>query len=133
MVETVTVASGRGGVLKAEGRKTDGPAREVRTKEEVSRRSGGWFRESRNINLDNGVKTAGRESSRDSGNMICIGRKACRQGTQCGGGTLGCKNEMEEKDEEKRMEVEHQKLVSRMIASADGGTGFLHRITEPTV
>ena len=28
------------------------------------------------------------------------------------------------KDEEKRMEVEHQKLVSRMINTAGGGTGL---------
>ena len=31
------------------------------------------------------------------------------------------------------MEVEHQKLVSRMITSADVGTGLLHKITKPTV
>ena len=30
--------------------------------------------------------------------------------------------EMKKKDEGKRMEVEHQKLVRRMIKSADGGT-----------
>ena len=36
-----------------------------------------------------------------------------------------CLYEMKKKDEEKRTEVEHQKLVSRMIASADGGTGLL--------
>ena len=27
------------------------------------------------------------------------------------------------------MEVKHQKLVSRMIKSADGGTGLLHKTT----
>ena len=32
---------------------------------------------------------------------------------------------MKKKDEGQRMEVLHQKLVSRMIKSADGGTGFL--------
>ena len=37
-----------------------------------------------------------------------------------------------QKDEEKRMEVEHQKLVRRMIKCADGGAGFLHKITQPT-
>ena len=31
------------------------------------------------------------------------------------------------KNEDKSMEVEHQKLVSRMIKSADGGTGLLHK------
>ena len=41
--------------------------------------------------------------------------------------------EVKEKDEEKRMEVEHQKIVSRMIDSAQGGgAGLLHKITEPT-
>ena len=35
--------------------------------------------------------------------------------------------EMKKNDEEQRMEVEHQKLVSRMIKSADGGTGLLHK------
>ena len=39
--------------------------------------------------------------------------------TQCGDGTIWL-YEMK-KDGEKRMEAEHQKLVSRMIASADGG------------
>ena len=29
---------------------------------------------------------------------------------------------LEKKDEEKRVEVEHQKLISRMIESAEGGT-----------
>ena len=40
--------------------------------------------------------------------------------------------EMKKKDEEKRMELEHQKLVSSMIKSAEGGTGLLHNITKPT-
>ena len=40
-------------------------------------------------------------------------------------------NEMKKKDEEKRIEAEHQKLVSRMIASADGGASLLHKITKP--
>ena len=40
--------------------------------------------------------------------------------------------EVKKKDEEKRMEVEHQKIVSRMIDSAQGGAGLLHKITEPT-
>ena len=39
--------------------------------------------------------------------------------------------ELKKKDEEKRKEVEHQKLVSCMIKSAEGGTGLLHKITEP--
>ena len=30
------------------------------------------------------------------------------------------------------MKVEHQKLVSRMIRSADGGAGLLRQITKPT-
>ena len=28
--------------------------------------------------------------------------------------------------------MEHQKLASRMIASDDGGTGLLHKMTKPT-
>ena len=36
--------------------------------------------------------------------------------------------EMKKKDEENRMDVDHQK-----IKSADGGTGLLHKITKPTV
>ena len=35
-------------------------------------------------------------------------------------------------DEEKRKGEEHQKLVSRMIACAQGGTFQLHKITKPT-
>ena len=31
-------------------------------------------------------------------------------------------------DEEKKMEVDHQKLVSNMIKSAGGGTSLLHKI-----
>ena len=34
---------------------------------------------------------------------------------------------MKKKDEEKRMERERQKLVSRMLARADGGAGLLHK------
>ena len=40
--------------------------------------------------------------------------------------------EVKKKDEDKRMEVEHQKIVSRMIDSAQGGACLLHKITEPT-
>ena len=40
--------------------------------------------------------------------------------------------EMKKKDEEKRMEVEQQKLFSRMIKSAGGRTGHVHKITKPT-
>ena len=36
------------------------------------------------------------------------------------------------KDEERRMEVRQQKLVSRLGRSAEGGTGLLHKITKPT-
>ena len=43
----------------------------------------------------------------------------------------GCLYEMK-KDEEKRMEVEHQQLASRMIRSVEGGTGLLHKIIRPT-
>ena len=32
----------------------------------------------------------------------------------------------EKKDKKKRSEEEHQKLDSRMIASAEGGAGLLH-------
>ena len=48
------------------------------------------------------------------------------------GSILNWVYEMKEKDEEKRMEVEHQKLVSRMIRIAEGRTGLLHKITNPT-
>ena len=41
--------------------------------------------------------------------------------------------EMEKKDEVKEMEEEHHKLVSRMITSAEGGAGWLHRITKPAM
>ena len=36
------------------------------------------------------------------------------------------------KDEEERKEGEHHRLVSRMIVSAEGGAGLLHKITKPT-
>ena len=39
---------------------------------------------------------------------------------------------MKKKDEEKRMETEHQKLGNRMIASADGGAGLKHKIAKST-
>ena len=39
--------------------------------------------------------------------------------------------EMKKKDEERRMDVEHQKLASRMIRSAEARTG-LHKITKAT-
>ena len=41
-------------------------------------------------------------------------------------------HEMQKKDEEKEKEEEHQKLASRMIASAEGGTSLLRKITKPT-
>ena len=40
--------------------------------------------------------------------------------------------ELKKKDEEKRMKLEHPKLVGNMINSAAGGTGLLHKITKPT-
>ena len=40
-------------------------------------------------------------------------------------------HEMKNRDEVKRM-VEHQKLVSRVIKSADGSARLLHEITKPT-
>ena len=42
-------------------------------------------------------------------------------------------HEMKKMDEEKRTEEEHPKLVSQMIANAEGGASLLHRITKPTV
>ena len=39
---------------------------------------------------------------------------------------------MKRKDEEKRKEGEHRKLVSRMIRSAEGGTGLLLKLTDST-
>ena len=41
--------------------------------------------------------------------------------------------EMEKKDEEKRMVVGHQKLVSHMTIGAEGGASLLHKITNPLV
>ena len=38
-------------------------------------------------------------------------------------------HEMKKKDVEKRKEEKHQKLVKRVITSAEGRAGFLHRIT----
>ena len=45
-------------------------------------------------------------------------------GTQCGD------DEMNKKDVERRIETQHQKVVSRLTASADGGIGLLHKITK---
>ena len=42
-------------------------------------RSGEWSRESRDINIEIGVKTPGPEPSRGSGNTICSESKACRR------------------------------------------------------
>ena len=39
-------------------------------------------------------------------------------------------HELKKMDEEKLMEVEHQKLVCRMIRDAEGGTGLFHKITK---
>ena len=44
-----------------------------------SSRSRGWSIESRNINLENGVKTAGRESQRGPGNTICNESKSMQE------------------------------------------------------
>ena len=35
------------------------------------------------------------------------------------------------KNKKKRREEKHQNLVGRMMSSAEGGAGFLHRITKP--
>ena len=40
-------------------------------------------------------------------------------------------HEVKKKDEENRREEEHQRPASRILSSADGGEGFLHRITKP--
>ena len=40
--------------------------------------------------------------------------------------------EMKKRDEVKRMKVDHLKLVSRTIKSADVSAGLLHKITKPT-
>ena len=39
---------------------------------------------------------------------------------------------LKKEDEEKKVEVEHQQVVSRKIRSVEGGTSLLHTITEPT-
>ena len=40
--------------------------------------------------------------------------------------------EVMKRNEEKRNEEEHQKLVSRIVACVGSGTGFLHTVTKPT-
>ena len=40
--------------------------------------------------------------------------------------------EVKKKDERKKMEELHQQRVSRMIKSAEGSAGLLHKITKPT-
>ena len=39
--------------------------------------------------------------------------------------------EVKKKDERKKMEELHQQRVSRMIKSAEGSAGLLHKITKP--
>ena len=39
---------------------------------------------------------------------------------------------VKKKDEEKRKDEEHQKLFSRMVASAQRGADLMHKITRPT-
>ena len=52
-------------------------------------------------------------------------RMRCSDRTIC---CMKCRRRMRRR----RKEKEHQKLASRMIASAEGGTGLLRKITEPT-
>ena len=40
--------------------------------------------------------------------------------------------QQENEEDRSKEEEEHQKLVSRMIASSDGGAGSFHKITKPT-
>ena len=40
---------------------------------------------------------------------------------------------MEKKDEKEKMEEMHQRKVEKMIKSAEGSVGFLHKITKPTM
>ena len=40
--------------------------------------------------------------------------------------------DLNKKDEAKRREEEHLKLASRLIGSAEGDIGLLHKITKPT-
>ena len=51
--------------------------------------------------------------------------------TQCSDVQLAAGQQENGKDRRKE-EEEHQKLVSRMIASPDGGAGSFHKITKPT-
>ena len=49
------------------------------TEEEECLRSEGWFEESRNSGLGNGVKIAGQEICRGSENTSCSESKVCRK------------------------------------------------------
>ena len=40
---------------------------------------------------------------------------------------------MKKKDEKRKMEEMHQRKVEKMIESAEGSAGFLHKITKPTM
>ena len=40
---------------------------------------------------------------------------------------------MKKKDEKEKMEEMHQRKVEKMIKSAEGSAGLLHKITKPTM
>ena len=40
---------------------------------------------------------------------------------------------MKKEDEKEKMEVVHQRKVEKMIKSAEGSAGLLHKITKPTM
>ena len=42
-------------------------------------------------------------------------------------------NGWKKKDENEKMEVMHQRKVEKMIKSAEGSAGLLHKITKPTI
>ena len=82
---------------------------EEHTKEEVSRRSGGWSRESRNINLENGVKSAGRESSRASGIRFAAKARHAGEADGKGGDEAAAKDEGHDRyDKKKSKEIKRQ-------------------------
>ena len=104
-----------------------------------SRRSGGWSRWSKSINLANGVKTAGRDSFRGSGKMICSERKALQESQR------EKKEEMRQQQRMKvmtdmtrkikpkgRMDARNSWWVSELLA-ADCQKAWLHPGCEDTI
>ena len=131
------------------------PAKEEPKEKEVSLRNGGWPGELRNIGPGNGVKICwarisswfrefhlqrtAREERRQQRMKVMkdTTRKIRSEGRMDANDSWWVRELLAAHCEKasrmgRRMEVEHQKLVSRMIKSADGSTSLSHKITEPT-